>query len=1467
MEYLKQVYLILTIIILLSNILPFLFNSQHDISQTSPDSNDLIEKEIEDGLLEINRGSRGPTGLIENNSHGGSWIDEFNNSDGIEKMSNLELDITALNRNLDVKNLRLTNISSKFYTIGYLQSKSITIQKGMQWDSLIINKMEPSNCWINISILNASNNQLIYGPISSSDEINIRNKIDSILYLSIKLNATFISNGTVTPILHHWGISWNVSNAWRDSFFSGLKAVKENLTNCKGELWLKTYKNKWYKYNYNPVVQNGTSTTWDDEGVRRPTIVFNGTGYMLWYEGVPGSSDADKQVGLTISSDGLSWTKYSNNPVLPKGTSGTWDDYCTGNPSVLFDGNIYKMWYQGRRSGTRWEIGYATSKDGYSWQKYANNPVLKLGSGGAWDANNVGDPYVYFDGLLYRMWYAGVNSLNKKQLGYATSYDGINWTKYQNNPVLAYSGNNNVGDIGVFVEDNQYSSWYSHISTSTEIDHANSIDGINWIIYPSNPVINKGSSGAWDSKSAAAPDIILRDKQYNIYYHGVNSVTSIQQIGLAKSKFRKNENITSKPIIIPNQCCYNKLIITKQEIKNTSIKVTLIDNKTGKGIKNFENISDSIIDISKISPFDHSSIILKANFNSNEFSTPVLFDWSINWTKNYKPKILNVSTINQINRTFSRKISINLSDIEEPEENLTLQVKYRAPSDLTWHTKYLSSPTYESDHWECIFIPDAQAELGLYDFYIKCNESFQLMDTLTKLQFIEVINNNPIIWNISSNLSGNHVKRTKSIKFYINTSDIETPANFLDIEIKYKSPQNIEWQYEHISDVLYLNDHWEVEFNPTSKHSLGEYIFNVTCMDNETEVFDYTKIWVQNNAPVTLEITILPSEPRTRDDLSIRVLNAFDIETSFNKLKFWYRWYKDNYYMKDFDNSTIIPATETMKDQIWRCVVFPHDGIDLGTPAETEIKILNSPPELIEEFNTFDMSEDQPVIINEKLNTIFTDADNDTLKFSISGQDNLEVEIIQDNGTVKISSSQNWFGIEIITFYANDTFSSAAQESVIITVNPTNDLPWISQIGNQYISDSSKEYQFIGKQDNWLNLTIIVEDIDGDVDRGKIQYILNITQTTDFYFREHDNSLIFHPKNQDVGWHYINISVTDNNETPTQYVWQHIKIRVININDSPTVKITFPEDNKEFLETDKISFSCIAEDIDLLVWNSQEELTYRWFTNRTILRDFGTENFLSNITFTVGFYNVTIEVEDTAGAKAYDHVNIRVKELPEQKREPTITTSIYLWLGILIVIILIVIIAVILLITRKKEKRKEPEGISQPQALQPDSAYLPKAPTLAPTAQLSQQEVVRAESMPGVTTQELLESTSVTTTLTQPTAQLPPPQPPISVSPASINEEQIAGIDTELSLQQKMALLEKRLLQGEISEETYLNLKDKYEIVSKQYRPPPQLPPPSITSSQSTQPPQQQPSEQLQIHPQQPSQKLNINHEKDSENQ
>jgi LruC domain-containing protein len=546
----------------------------------------------------------------------------------------------------NIDEVRISNISRVYKNcFANLTSKEITKPLKMRWDTIIINKTQEKYTDLTVTILNASNNLPIPGSKEYFEEGEFDiSYIDPFKYPSLRLNAVFKGKAFSNLILHYWGVSWNATITSGDGLFSGSKiqAIK-NLTNGDGEIWLDTTPFEFKKDPGNPIIKAGSGSAWDSVRATRPCVIYNGSGYMIWYEGFDGTT---WRIGLATSKDGYKWKKYSGNPVLTPGSSGSWDSKHVGAPDVIFDGKIYKMWYQGQDPNLYWEVGYATSLDGINWQKHPQNPVLPRGSKGAWDEQYAASPEVYYDGISYKMWYNGLTqvttSLAPYRIGYATSNDGINWTRYPKNPILSgtsgwYVG---VGHLSVFYQYGIYYGYYTDkiSSTNMKINLVTSSDGINWVNYTKNPILVKGSSGTWDDQLVAVPEIFFNGKQLMLFYSGKSG--SVTQLGLAKSKVASSGSMNSTVINLPKYHAFESLIINKSETTGNYINISIIDATTGTYIPGFTDICNNITNLSALFHKGITSIRLVANFSSDRLETPVLYNWGVTW----RPLVeLNVS--------------------------------------------------------------------------------------------------------------------------------------------------------------------------------------------------------------------------------------------------------------------------------------------------------------------------------------------------------------------------------------------------------------------------------------------------------------------------------------------------------------------------------------------------------------------------------------------------------------------------------------------------------------------------------------------------------------------------------------------------------------------------------------------------------------------------------------------------------
>ena len=136
--------------------------------------------------------------------------------------------------------------------------------------------------------------------------------------------------------------------------------------------------------------------------------------------------------------------RFVSAPVVDA-VPGNWEQDCILNPSVIEDGPLLRMWYDGGSDqSVTWRIGYAESTDGgLTWTRSALNPVLRPGGEGG---NGVLAPEVLYDpeSETYEMWY-GVGGRRPFVSAYATSMDGKVWEK---GGVLEWEGPTRAAGVG-----------------------------------------------------------------------------------------------------------------------------------------------------------------------------------------------------------------------------------------------------------------------------------------------------------------------------------------------------------------------------------------------------------------------------------------------------------------------------------------------------------------------------------------------------------------------------------------------------------------------------------------------------------------------------------------------------------------------------------------------------------------------------------------------------------------------------------------------------------------------------------------------------------------------------------------------------------------------------------------------------------------------------------------------------------
>ena len=163
---------------------------------------------------------------------------------------------------------------------------------------------------------------------------------------------------------------------------------------------------------------------------RYPSVIFDATRtdgrkYQMWFT-VQTASDNKFHLAYAWSNDGINWDSYPGTVLSPVGDG--WESSGVWSPSVIKEGNNYKIFYTGSNLGatSRFKIGLATITDS---DIAAGNYILKRSPYGrildlsAWENVGVLAPSVLVDkDGEHKMWYEVRTStyLDGRIAGFAT---------------------------------------------------------------------------------------------------------------------------------------------------------------------------------------------------------------------------------------------------------------------------------------------------------------------------------------------------------------------------------------------------------------------------------------------------------------------------------------------------------------------------------------------------------------------------------------------------------------------------------------------------------------------------------------------------------------------------------------------------------------------------------------------------------------------------------------------------------------------------------------------------------------------------------------------------------------------------------------------------------------------------------------------------------------------------------------
>ena len=250
-------------------------------------------------------------------------------------------------------------------------------------------------------------------------------------------------------------------------------------------------------------------------------------------------------------------------------------------------------------------------------------------------------------------------------------------------------------------------------------------------------------------------------------------------------------------------------------------------------------------------------------------------------------------------------------------------------------------------------------------------------------------------------------------------------------------------------------------------------------------------------------------------------------------------------------------------------VIFTASDGNLSSNSNNiilDIKNVNDMPVLIN--NIPDLEFDEDTTFNLNLNDYFNDPDGG-LSFSYS--DNVNIDILINNGTAKLMPFNNFFGEDSIVFYAFDETTLLESNKINLTIKSVNDKPIISSVN--ILDNETWEITNNIYEDNNYIISASVLDIEND----ELMY--------EWYL---DNNLISNDKEffYNFGFNLqgnrtLKLIVKDSGSS-----FKERYIFVNNINRKPKILMNNNFNLKED-ETIFIDLNAVDEDNDNLIFSSE----------------------------------------------------------------------------------------------------------------------------------------------------------------------------------------------------------------------------------------------------------------------------------------
>ena len=262
-----------------------------------------------------------------------------------------------------------------------------------------------------------------------------------------------------------------------------------------------------------PIVTHNPSSEIRNSYINPGAVVFHEDMFHMFFNSFTAWPGLVK-IGYMTSNDGYGWELAQDAPVLTTDQIPFGDGKADVSSVVLMDEGTWVMYFHTVADG---EIGRATAASPLGPWAVDVDPVLLPGLEGSWDQLGLEWPSVVKDGDEFRMYY-GVKTKEGHAISFATSTDGIHWTKYndpqttdaqfaESDPVLIKGADWEYNKVDRPRVVKSPDGWVMIYQAGTSVEMrglAISNDGVQWEKYSENPIFNKDAfpipnAKTWDT--------------------------------------------------------------------------------------------------------------------------------------------------------------------------------------------------------------------------------------------------------------------------------------------------------------------------------------------------------------------------------------------------------------------------------------------------------------------------------------------------------------------------------------------------------------------------------------------------------------------------------------------------------------------------------------------------------------------------------------------------------------------------------------------------------------------------------------------------------------------------------------------------------------------------------------------------------------------------------------------------------